>query len=516
MKCPKKIKSDHSYFWTKYPALLFGISLLIGTSSFLYSAPFYSVVWALYLVWQKKWAAILLTLLGIFYAFAIDINRNSLKNWEFGKAQDHMKSFEAKLTPPKTNFSGYFGLKPPISETGYFSISSLKPYQSPFKKGLLYQGVLYIENQKLPCSVYHSSPKARPSADKDYIIRGSIQQRGPYDYLFKAKKWTPVPQSWSFAEKRYQMKRELSLFLEKKLKRKRVATLLGSLLTGDVTDRSLRYEFGRLGLQHILAVSGFHFAILIGFCSFFLNFFLPKTAKYLTLLILINLYFLFVGSVPAVQRSWLVCLFFLIGKLIGRNSSGLNLLGTALLIEVLIDPLSIRSIGFQLSFTSCLGILLLFPSIHIWMERIFPKHKPSSLSLFAQHGLIVTTFLRGAFALSCAVNAAILPILLYHFHSYPLLALIYNLFIPLLISISLFLLLLSIIVHFIYPALALPLFNMTNFLTSETLDLIAYPPLLLDFSVRLQNIPLFVIPIYLFALIFWGAQRKQNLLQESP
>jgi competence protein ComEC len=404
----------------------------------------------------------------------------------------------------------------PTGDVGYFSIGSLKPHQSPFEKGLMYKGMLYVEGQRVPCSVHHSFGEKHPKAHCDYILHGKLKQRGPYDYLFQAKEWVPVENTWSFAELRFQLKERFRQFLNQKLQSPRVASFLGSLITGDVEDRSLRYEFGRLGLQHILAISGFHFAILIAFCSFFLGLFLPYRWKIIALLLAINAYFLFVGAVPAVQRSWLTAMFYLIGKLIGRHSTGLNLLGTALLIEVVLDPLVSAQLGFQLSFLSCVGILLFHPLFKPWAERLFPEHDPKRLTRTAQHGYLLTSFLRQGVSLALGVNAAILPLILFHFHTFPLLSLFYNLFFPLLVSMALFGLLLSLMAHLLCPPLATLLFSTTDFFTAQILDIASYPPLPLDYSIRVHDFPAWIIPLYLFALFSLSLERRRFLLTNTP
>lgn len=463
---------------------MFGTSILIGSSSFLFwGAPWnwiWPFLWALYLILQKRFAPLVLIAASALYSWSL-----------YGKEVQ--------------------------GEVGYFSIDSLQPYQSPFKKGLMYKGSLYLDGQKVPCTVYHPFDEAHPKANCDYLLRGKLKERGPFNYMFQAKEWVPVKGSWSLAELRFEMKERFRLFLQEKLKRPLVASFLGSLITGDVEERSLRYEFGKLGLQHILAISGFHFAILIAFSSFFLGLFLKHRWKYATLLLAINGYFLFVGTVPAVQRSWLTATFYLVGKLIGRQGSGLNLLGAALAAEVILDPLVSGQIGFQLSFLSCIGILLFQPLFKPWVYTLFKEHNPDHLDRLAQHGYLLTSFLRQGLILTLSVNAAILPLILYHFHSFPLLSLFYNLFFPLLVSSALFALLISLVAYLLFPPLATPFFGITDFFTAQLLDLVSYPPLPLDYSIRVEGFPAWVIPFYLFALFSLSLkQRYRFLLTNTP
>lgn len=465
---------SHALFWERQPALLFGLSLVVGTSSYLFwSAPFnwiWPFVWICYLAWLRLWPASVLLFGGILYSFLL------------------------------------YGTIPDGETTGYFSIASMQPHYSPFQKGVVYKGMLTLEQQRIPCSIY-SLKSPYKKADCDYLVRGKLVQRAPYDFMFKAKEWIPVEKTWSFAHLRYQLKEKFRLFLASKLE---TAPFLGALITGDVEERTLRYQFNKLGLQHILAISGFHFAILIAFCSYFLSLILPYRATLIALLIAIHLYFLFVGSMPAVQRSWLTATLYLVAKLIGRHSTGLNLLGVALLVEVLINPLICAHLGFQLSFLSCAGILLFLPLIEPLVTQILPQRDVEELSLPSQHGYLITSFLRQSICIGLAVNLALLPLLLYHFHQFPLLSLLYNLFFPPLISISLFGLLVSLLTHVLFPPLAVPLFALTDRLTKQLLELAEYPPIALDYSIKLSHLPPWLIPLYFFFLFSLAIRRKQS------
>jgi competence protein ComEC len=467
---------NHTQFWKEHPALLVALCLLIGTGSFLFwEGPWnylWPALWAIYLISLRSWTSIILVIAAILYSWCL--------------------------------YSGS-----PGGDKAYFSIASLQPHATPFQKGLLYKGMLFSNGSRFPCSIYTQSGD-RPAANCDYLLKGYLTDRGSYNYAFKAKEWFPVKNTWSLAELRYQTKERLRQFLEQKLHQPRTATFLSSLLTGDVEDRSLRYEFSRLGLQHILAISGFHFSILIAFCSFFLGLVLPHRWKIIALLIAVNVYFIFIGSVPAVQRSWLTATLYLTGKLIYRHSSGLNLLGVAMTVELLLDPLISAHLGFQLSFLSCTGILLFYPLCERPLRLLLPKQRANELT--SPHIHLLAAYLRQALAITLAVNMAILPLLLHISHQFPLLGLLYNLFFPFLVSAALFILLLALMAHLLFPPLAGLLFPLTDFLTAQILDLAAYPPLAFDYSLRVSSFPAWIIPIYLFSLFVLSTNTSNKIL----
>jgi competence protein ComEC len=479
---------SHRLFWTQHPALLLGISLLIGCGSYLYAHPFLvSLPWFVYLLLISKrsliFQGISFSLLGYVYSFALYSNA-------------------PHLTEPK-------------EVEGIFSIDLLKPYQSPFQTGLLYKGTLKIP-QALACTIC-AKGASRPLANQDYWVSGILEQRGDFDYSLKPKKWRPIEKSWRLAEWRYQLKEKFRKFL-KKTTSLRTAILLSSLITGDIEDRSLRYEFSRVGLQHLLAISGFHFALLITFCSGFLHLFLPEKIKIWVLLILLTCYFLFVGSGPAVLRSFIMAFLYLIGKFLKRESSGTNLLGCAIFLEICLDPLSLTQIGFQLSFLSCGSILLLYPLIQAFIQTIFPKRTLSELANMtplSPYGYLLSSFLRQSLGISIAVNIALLPLLLYHFHTFPLLSLFYNLFFPLGVSLSLFLLLCSLPIYLLWQPLGEILFSLTNFWTLQLLNLTSYPPLFLDRSIQISWMPSWGCIFYIFSIFFLTIHLKNNRISKD-
>ena len=396
------------------------------------------------------------------------------------------------------------GTRPQSQETsGIFSITSLKVHQSPFQKGHAYQGIFYISNAALPCTIYTLAPNP-PPANCDYFLTGTLNQRGPFEYAFKPKQWTPIPYTWSLAQVRYDWKLRYRNFLETQLKKhSHAADFFFALTTGDLDNRLIRYEFERIGLQHILGVSGFHFAILAAASSFFLSYFLPRFWKWIVLLALLTIYYLFIGDSPAVQRCWLMALVYLIGKLLNRRTNALNLLGCTLAIEIINNPLIISNIGFQLSFASCFGIFLLHPIYEKKLRFFLPKRSietAQQLSFFSKHVYLLSSFLRQAISLGFAVNTAILPILIVHFHGFPILSLFYNLFYPFFADAAVFALLLAMILYPLFSPIGSLVFSFAGILAAHLLDLASYPPLMIDRPVLIPYFPKELIPFYLFSL----------------
>jgi competence protein ComEC len=227
-----------------------------------------------------------------------------------------------------------------------------------------------------------------------------------------------------------------------------------------------------------------------------------------------TLYFVFIGAAPAVQRAWIGASLFIIAKLTHRRAIPLNILGAAMLIELLWNPLAAANLGFQFSFGSCFGIILLYPHIEKQLRKLLPKRRAEEalrLSFLAQMAYLITSSLRRSLSLTLAVNIAILPILFFHFGKFPLLSLLYNLFFPPLVGLVLVGLLAACAFYFLIGT-TLP-FQGLDWFCEQLLDLVSYPPLFLDRSIYFSNFPFQAIPLYFFGLILL-VQFFQGLLTD--
>lgn len=260
-----------------------------------------------------------------------------------------------------------------------------------------------------------------------------------------------------------------------------------------------------------MAISGSHFALLIYLLSFFLHRFFTKRKTLVALLFFVNLYFLFIGPSPSIQRAYLMSQVFLIAQILSKRNQSLNSLGVSLFFALLIDPLIVQDIGFQLSFL-CTGALILgTPLFSDLFSKIFKKREEAP-SFLHQVGYKTSALLREALALSCAINLWIFPLLLFDFSKFPLLSLLYNLFFPFLSFIPMLLLIASLLVHALLPFAAPLCYAITTFATKAIVDIVLYPPTSLEMTIYFQHLPLEILPLYwsllLLGFIYWREKAK--------
>jgi competence protein ComEC len=137
------------------------------------------------------------------------------------------------------------------------------------------------------------------------------------------------------------------------------AAMLTALLTGDRTylTRSLRAGFERTGSFHLIVVSGLHLAILAG-CVFALarRMRLPRIPTTMLTIAVTLAYALFTGfAVPAQRSFWMISLY-LLGRLLYRNRSPLNILGFATICLASASPRSIFDASLQMTVLSVAAI----------------------------------------------------------------------------------------------------------------------------------------------------------------
>jgi len=187
--------------------------------------------------------------------------------------------------------------------------------------------------------------------------------------------------------------------------------LLSGILLGrdEGLSAELKESFSRTGTTHIIAISGFNIAILAGLFSSLFSRLMGRKWGALAAILAIAGYTVLVGAEPAVARAAIMGGMGVFGGMFGRRQNGLNSLGLAALLMMLIDPNIPWDVGFQLSVAATLGLVLyaqtmeerLIHTLERWMSEEKAKQRGSLLSEF--------------FLFTLAAQVMTLPLILYHF-----------------------------------------------------------------------------------------------------
>ncbi len=205
--------------------------------------------------------------------------------------------------------------------------------------------------------------------------------------------------------------------LEKRLADPESRALIGALILGDKAsiDGEIRQLYRRTGISHILSVSGMHISMVFAGAGYIL-FVLDrgrgrKMFKCFILIGIIMLYAALTGSESPVVRAAVMVMFILVARVIRRDVNMLNILASAFIIQLLIDPGLLTDLGFQLSYTAMYGLVAIYPRL---------ARKVSDLPLVLRHVAALSL-------ISICAQLATLPLILYYFESFPTYFLLANL-----------------------------------------------------------------------------------------
>lgn len=193
---------------------------------------------------------------------------------------------------------------------------------------------------------------------------------------------------------------------------------LTSIFTGNNTlPNEHRSLYNKLGISHILAISGFHIILIQSFLFFlFKRIYINKNIKQLIIVIAIFIYCILIGFPASAVRAFIFLIVNLIAVISYKSKIPIKTLAIAAIIILVINPIQILNIGFQFSFLATLGIMIFYP--------IFKDEKLKNNNIKNKIYYIISA------------NLLIFPLQIFYFKSYSLSVFISNIIaIPILILI---------------------------------------------------------------------------------
>lgn len=179
-------------------------------------------------------------------------------------------------------------------------------------------------------------------------------------------------------------------------------------------------DFKNSGTSHIIAISGFNIAILAALISMVCVRIFGHWRGALIAMITIALYAILVGGGASVVRASLMGGLSILATLFGRRQTGVNTLAFTAFIMLVINPITLWDIGFQLSFFATLGLIWFAEPFQQWFKNLASRFIPR-----AALGRVVD-WTGEYFLFTIAAQITTLPILLYHFHQAPMAMLLAN------------------------------------------------------------------------------------------
>lgn len=193
-----------------------------------------------------------------------------------------------------------------------------------------------------------------------------------------------------------------------------------ALATGDqnAVSEADAEAMRRSGLTHLLSVSGLHIAAVVG-AAMLLTLRILALSERLALRFNLMLaaaamgalagiaYTLLTGAQVPTVRSCVAAVLVLAGMALGRDAISIRLLAVGALLVLLFRPEALAGASFQLSFAAVAAIIALHSSQ--WGRRMF---LPREEGIFAK----VLRWLAAMVATGRAVELALVPLALFHFH----------------------------------------------------------------------------------------------------
>ncbi|MFC1478661.1 ComEC/Rec2 family competence protein [Candidatus Margulisiibacteriota bacterium] len=271
--------------------------------------------------------------------------------------------------------------------------------------------------------------------------------------------------------------------------------LLGSIIFGTSAaplPKDIQLTYKKAGVIHLLVVSGSQIALLVGIClkicqglrfSSLLTFFIVS---------FFNIVFtLMTGADPSITRACIMAEVALTGKLLGRDADVYTTMAAAALISLLINPLTIFNVGFQLSFAATWALVYIAPVLETALKKKLPGWAAAPL------------------AISLAPTLTTLPLTVYYFAALSVVSLPMNLIVISWVEILVTLGFLATILGVIWLPLAI-IVNGTNFALLYILDKLVNFFAGIPYAYVFIQPPHWIFVIMYYAALIWFIEYLQK------
>ncbi|MEA4822580.1 MAG: ComEC/Rec2 family competence protein [Clostridiaceae bacterium] len=259
-----------------------------------------------------------------------------------------------------------------------------------------------------------TSDFARESYYRAHMIYVLAETRGEYTL-------SPASSELSYCYIRYILPAKCAHWFGEKLRviyEEGEAGILLSLILGDKTRLPEGYEddMRDVGLSHIMAVSGMNVSLISGF---FLLIFARRRTGAAAAIPAIVLFAFITGAGASVVRAVIMQGILLVSYILGERSESLNNLLIAVAIMLLMNPYAVQDAGLWLSFFSTMGLTLYGARFRAAMMKPF-----CVLPWFVRRMISVPITM---IATTLTAQVFVLPLLVFLFGSFSLIAPLANL-----------------------------------------------------------------------------------------
>ena len=298
------------------------------------------------------------------------------------------------------------------------------------------KGTILIQVPRFPAFNYGDRLRAHgdlqtPPAFEDFSYADYLARQGIYSILRRATAQTitnqPLTNNWLqiqfiFFRPLYALKARALTAIVATFPEPQGALLSGILLGVETSiPDSLKEAFRKTGTSHIVAISGFNISIIAKIFASLFSRALGKRRAIPVTIIAIAAYTLLAGADASVVRAALMGSLVLLSDGFNRPSTGLASLAAAIFIMTVYNPGTFYDVGFQLSVTATLGLIIYAEPFKNFALTQLAKITPPERATW-----IVDTF--GEFSLlTLAAQVTTLPLIAFYFHQISVISLVANL-----------------------------------------------------------------------------------------
>lgn len=230
--------------------------------------------------------------------------------------------------------------------------------------------------------------------------------------FIRSDAWQFLSQSWQGLNKWERIRLRFLCYRHSLLQRYRQLdaddsqyAVIAAMALGDKSamSRELKDVYAVSGASHVLALSGLHLGIIYMLLSLLVVGRRFRVVSQVVIVFSIWAFVLLVGMSSSVVRSALMISVYALLSLANRNRASLNALALAVILILLFSPASLYDVGFQLSFSALLAILLIQPLFERPRIVTFLFDRP------------VLRWLYGLCTVSISAQVGVAPLIAYYF-----------------------------------------------------------------------------------------------------
>ena len=217
--------------------------------------------------------------------------------------------------------------------------------------------------------------------------------------------------------------------------------VLKALIMGDDSDISDKFyqNVKNSGVSHMLVVSGMHLGIICGAIMRLMSMGFLRKRSAVVLSVLTSLFLLVICFFHvSIFRAAITCIIMLVGMMVNKNSDGLNSLGFATFLLVIIYPYIFYNVAFLLSLSATFAVI--YPSSKLMSLIELVLKKP----FFRVASSLINTVV-----ISLCATVCTMPITVKYFGSFSLVAPFTNLLVCYAVSAALILGVIATVLYFI-------------------------------------------------------------------